>query len=85
MTAFLNKSFSVAMGLNEQGRANYERIFGKKKPKHSTAKKPAKPSAAAKAKAKAADRVDQIREEKRVQRERYENAPPWNGKNQGQL
>lgn len=36
---YLNKSFSVAMGLGEEGRKNYERIFGKKKPKHSTTKK----------------------------------------------
>ena len=42
MTSFLNKSFSVALGLGDEGRKNYERIFGKKKPKHSTTKKPKK-------------------------------------------
>ncbi len=40
MTAFMSKSFSVALGLNEKGRQNYDRIFGKK-----TAKKPKKKAA----------------------------------------
>ena len=31
MTQFARKSFSVAMNLGEKGRANWERIFGKKK------------------------------------------------------
>lgn len=39
---FQNKSFSVAMGLNEKGRANYDRIFGKKPTKKPKAKKAAK-------------------------------------------
>ena len=45
MTAFMNKSFSVALSLGDEGRKNYERIFGKKKPKHSTSKKTAKKKA----------------------------------------
>jgi hypothetical protein len=41
VTQFAQKSFSVAMNLGEQGRKNYERIFGKKpapKPKAKKAK-----------------------------------------------
>lgn len=42
MTAFLNKSFSVAMGLGDQGRKNYDRIFRKKPAKKPKAKKAGK-------------------------------------------
>lgn len=30
MTAYANKSFTVAMGLSKEGRDNWDRIFGKK-------------------------------------------------------
>lgn len=33
MTQFLSKSFSVALSLDDKGRANYDRIFRKKPPK----------------------------------------------------
>jgi hypothetical protein len=55
VTQFLSKSFSVALGLNEQGRKNYERIFGKKRKPSGTS---AKPTAGMKARAKAADAHD---------------------------
>ena len=32
MTKFLQKTFSVAMNLTEQGRANFEKIFGNAEP-----------------------------------------------------
>lgn len=42
MTQFAQKSFSVALNLGEEGRKNWERIFGKKPPKKPTPKKKAK-------------------------------------------
>lgn len=42
MTQFMSKSFSVGMNLGEQGRKNYDRIFGKKPPKKPKRKKAAK-------------------------------------------
>jgi len=41
VTQFAQKSFTVALGLNEKGRANYDRIF-RKKPKPLRKKKAAK-------------------------------------------
>lgn len=54
----MNKSFSVAMGLNEQGRANYDRIFGKKRKVSGNS---AKPTAGMKARSRQADAVDKRR------------------------
>jgi hypothetical protein len=42
VTQFENKSFSVAMHLTDKGRANYERIFGKKPARPRPKKKAAK-------------------------------------------
>ena len=74
MTNFLSKSFSVAMGLNEKGRANYDRIFGKKRKR--SGGKSAKPTAGMKAKAKADDARDRRTSEDRASWERGMNAPP---------
>lgn len=42
MTAFMSKSFSVALDLGEKGRKNYDRIFRKKPAKKPATKKAAK-------------------------------------------
>jgi hypothetical protein len=82
MTQFLSKSFSVALGLNEQGRKNYERIFGKKR---KPSGKSSKPTTAMLARSRADDAHEKRVASEKAMWERCQNAPPWNGKNQGQL